>query len=82
MGAKLQSVSTCQLVPTAPLQSALLRAWALGHLTPLLGLLPDVPPALQILPDHLHSDSLLKANLILALAGVRLHSDVLFLCGW
>ena len=54
-------------------------AW--GHLT-LLGLLPDVPPALQILPDHLHGDSLLKANLVLALAGVRLHGDVLLLCGW
>lgn len=39
--------------------------------------LPDVPPALQVLPDHLHSDALLKANLILALAGVGLHSDVL-----
>lgn len=54
-------------------------AW--GHLTPLLWLLPDVPPALQILPDHLHGDSLLKANLVLALAGVRLHGDVLLLCG-
>lgn len=60
-----------ELVPMATLQYP-----------PLLGLLPDVPPALQILPDHLHSDALLKANLVLALAGVRLHSDVLLLCGW
>lgn len=45
-------------------------------------LLPDVPPALQVLPDHLHGDTLLEANLVLALAGVGLHCDVLLLCEW
>lgn len=84
VGAKLLSGLTCQLVPSATLlpRATLGAGVAERHLAPLLGLLPDVPPALQILPDHLHGDALLKANLVLALAGVRLHSDILLLCGW
>lgn len=80
-GAKLLSVSTRQSWCPQPVCSIYLLCCP-RHLTPLLGLLPDVPPALQILSDHLHGDALLKANLVLALAGVRLHSDVLLLCGW
>lgn len=81
VGAKLLSVSVCQSWCPRPLGSIYLPCCP-GHLAPLLGLLPDVPPALQILPDHLHSDALLEANLVLALAGIRLHSDILLLCGW
>lgn len=81
VGAKLLSVSICQSWCPWPFCGIYLLCCP-GHLALLLGLLPDVPPALQILPDHLHGDALLKANLVLALAGIRLHSDILLLCGW
>lgn len=45
-------------------------------------LLPDVPPAFQVLPNHLHGDALLEANLVLALASVGLHGDILLFCEW
>lgn len=45
-------------------------------------LLPDVPPAFQVLSNHLHSDTLLKADLVFALAGVGLHGDILLFCEW
>lgn len=84
VGAKLLSGWTCRLGSAATVlpRAGLRPEWPEStSLLPLRGLLPDVPPALQILPDHLHSDALLKANLVLALAGIRLHGDVLLFCG-
>lgn len=43
-------------------------------------LLPDVPPAFQVPSNHLHGDTLLEADLVFALAGVGLHSDILLFC--
>lgn len=45
-----------------------------------VGMVPDFPPALQVLLDHLHDSPFVQVHLILVSCGIRVNNGVLLLC--